>query len=396
MDKIRLNMKITALLLWGIFHLPLFSFGQGMVFFEGSWAQVLEKAQQENKHVFVDAYTDWCGPCKMMAKNIFPLPEVGSFYNKHFINYKFNMEKGDGKEFAKAFQVGVYPSYLFFNAEGRLLHRTVGYKQGPQFTADGAAALDTTRQLITNIIKYQSGNREPQLLYNLALGLSDAGAPDPGIEEAYLKTQTGEELYSVQNYNFLLTNQAGYRGKAFRLLLEQKQKFAVTAGETEVYAKLSSVLFQALQYAVSNQMPLLKDSILKDINDFPAPYKEKYIAYAELIQLAPSPDREKYFGAIIHYMDTYGTGDIDKINAYASEIVNTREPEKIQKALEWLNHAITIQPNVRSYENLCYAYLISDNKTLAKQHAENGIRLVQNTGEDDSLLRTYLSQAEQP
>ena len=42
------------------------------------------KARQENKLVFVDGYTVWCGPCAYMMKNVFPLKEVGDFYNKNF------------------------------------------------------------------------------------------------------------------------------------------------------------------------------------------------------------------------------------------------------------------------------------------------------------------------
>ena len=40
-----------------------------------TWQAVLDKAKQENKYIFVDAFTTWCGPCKMMAKNIFPKPD---------------------------------------------------------------------------------------------------------------------------------------------------------------------------------------------------------------------------------------------------------------------------------------------------------------------------------
>ncbi|MEO0469894.1 MAG: thioredoxin family protein, partial [Bacteroidota bacterium] len=63
----------------------------GIKFFEGSWDDALAKAKKEKKVVFVDAYTDWCGPCKAMARNTFPNDDVGEFFNKHFINYKYNM-----------------------------------------------------------------------------------------------------------------------------------------------------------------------------------------------------------------------------------------------------------------------------------------------------------------
>ena len=73
----------------------------GIKFFEGSWEEVLAEAKKQNKPVFVDAYTSWCGPCKWMAKNIFTLESIGEFFNKNFVNYKFNMEKGEGPAFAR-------------------------------------------------------------------------------------------------------------------------------------------------------------------------------------------------------------------------------------------------------------------------------------------------------
>jgi hypothetical protein len=35
---------------------------QGIQFFEGSWSDVVAAAAEQNKLIFVDAYTVWCGP----------------------------------------------------------------------------------------------------------------------------------------------------------------------------------------------------------------------------------------------------------------------------------------------------------------------------------------------
>ena len=58
----------------------------GIKFEQGNWANTLAKAKAENKIVFVDAYTTWCGPCKKMDAETFPDKMVGDFYNKNFIN----------------------------------------------------------------------------------------------------------------------------------------------------------------------------------------------------------------------------------------------------------------------------------------------------------------------
>ena len=68
----------------------------------------LEKAQELTKKtprpIIVDVYTEWCGPCKMLAARTFTDPRVVEFVNQRFYAVKFNAESGDpvtfkGKEY---------------------------------------------------------------------------------------------------------------------------------------------------------------------------------------------------------------------------------------------------------------------------------------------------------
>ena len=58
-----------------------------------SFSEALVAASLEGKQVFVDFYTDWCGPCKRMSRETFPKESVGKYMNSHFINLKINAEK---------------------------------------------------------------------------------------------------------------------------------------------------------------------------------------------------------------------------------------------------------------------------------------------------------------
>jgi thiol-disulfide isomerase/thioredoxin len=102
---------------------------------------VKEKAQQEKKVIFVDVYTSWCIPCKKMTNEVFILPEVGARFNKDFINYKIDAEKGEGIELAKQYKVGSYPTYLFVNPDGTLVYRSVGSMPAEKFLGEARLAL---------------------------------------------------------------------------------------------------------------------------------------------------------------------------------------------------------------------------------------------------------------
>jgi len=112
----------------------------GIQFETGTWSQVKEKAQQEKKVIFVDVYTSWCIPCKKMTNEVFILPEVGARFNKDFINYKIDAEKGEGIELAKQYKVGSYPTYLFVNPDGTLVYRSVGSMPAEKFLGEARLA----------------------------------------------------------------------------------------------------------------------------------------------------------------------------------------------------------------------------------------------------------------
>ena len=57
----------------------------GMKFTERAWSDLLAKAKASDQIIFMDAYTTWCGPCKMMSKKVFTDKEVGDYYNTNFM-----------------------------------------------------------------------------------------------------------------------------------------------------------------------------------------------------------------------------------------------------------------------------------------------------------------------
>lgn len=116
-------------------------YAQGMEFFQGSWAEVLDASKKQNKPIFVDAYATWCGPCKYMTYNVFPEEKVGEFFNENFINYKFDMEKGEGPKFASEYRVTAYPTFLFIDKDGAVQYRSMGGKQADAFIQLGNDAL---------------------------------------------------------------------------------------------------------------------------------------------------------------------------------------------------------------------------------------------------------------
>ena len=100
----------------------------------GDFKSLVAQAEKEDKLIFIDAFAEWCGPCKYMSSNIFPLKEVGDYLNKNFVNAKIDMEKGEGPAIGRKFNVRGYPTFLILDSNGKEITRIVGAsRSGDEF-----------------------------------------------------------------------------------------------------------------------------------------------------------------------------------------------------------------------------------------------------------------------
>lgn len=103
--------------------------GVGIEFQAINLEEAKKLAKETNKLIFIDVYTAWCGPCKLMAKGPFQEEKVGKIFNKKFINLKIDAEKdADGLFVSRAYSVRAYPTLLFINGDGKLVKNIIGYQ----------------------------------------------------------------------------------------------------------------------------------------------------------------------------------------------------------------------------------------------------------------------------
>jgi len=244
----------------GLLLSPLISnAADGIQFFEGSWKALLQLAKEQNKPIFVDVYTDWCPPCKRMDKEVLPLPAVGAVYNKSFINYKLDAEKGEGIKLAKQYEVGAFPTYLYLTPEGVLLARVLDYQEPDTFIAYAQEAVAKNReQVLTNLDKqFQAGNRDLNFLKTYIIQKKDLGLDNSLEFDAYLNAQAGTEREKPANIDFISNNLNHAKGAAFDLLVK-----AYPSVDQARQQKLAPLLFNLSADAFR---PALGEGRLQDI-----------------------------------------------------------------------------------------------------------------------------------
>ncbi|MHB1922080.1 MAG: thioredoxin family protein [Chitinophagaceae bacterium] len=115
----------------------------GIEFEIGNWNSVLAQASKKNKLIFLEVGTSWCSPCHLMAQEVFTQKATGEYFNKHFINFTIDAEKGEGRKVASRYPIEFYPTYLFINSQGKLIYKDHGFCNGDQLIRMGKKAILT-------------------------------------------------------------------------------------------------------------------------------------------------------------------------------------------------------------------------------------------------------------
>ncbi len=158
------------------------AFGGGKGFQDLSLEQALAKAKAENKYVFIDFYTTWCAPCKLMANTTFQDPQVIAWLEEHTLALAVDADAQS--KLAKRFDVKVYPTLLWLKSDGTTAYRLDGSRNTDQFLLDCAAAIDSERPDERAREALTADPDNPLLQYRLASALVSVGKFDQGLAAA--------------------------------------------------------------------------------------------------------------------------------------------------------------------------------------------------------------------
>lgn len=233
-------------------------------FADSSWDLVLQRAKKEGKSVFLYAYTPSCRFCAQMEKDVFVNEAVADFYNSTFISHKINIEDGaEGAALAKKYAIVGFPTYLYFNRKGELLHQSGSAKPATEFLLDGQNATNPQKALFSLKRRYNSGERSAVLLYNYSNALSyyhQKDSPEEIVVAEYLKTQSVQQLASEKNLHYIFDKQLSFVSPATQYFLQNQHKFTPLYNEEEVKRKAEQIVTRTARVAGNEgDLGLLKE-----------------------------------------------------------------------------------------------------------------------------------------
>jgi len=226
--------------------------------FENSltWAQVKQKAKAENKFIFIDAYTTWCGPCKQMSREVFPVKQVGDFFNKHFISVAIQFDvnekddehtkkwRNEAEQIKSLYRIAAYPTYLFLAADGELRHSIVGAIFNPEeFISKASEALDPKSNLQGRKTEFLDGNRSEAFLLSLINSANAARDPQlPEYVNAYLLSQDPNKR-TEESFKVAALGTINLDDLAFKLIVDHPESATNALGKHQRADVLTPVIF---------------------------------------------------------------------------------------------------------------------------------------------------------
>ncbi len=265
---------------------------QGIEFFEGTWKEALELSSKEDKLIFVDAYTTWCGPCKRMAKMVFTQEEVGAVYNQKFINIKMDMEAEKNMEFISNYPVSAYPTLLFISGDGSVVHKEVGGKDVNAFLGLVDIVDKKFDRSLAYVEEYEAGRRDYEFVLKYIESLNKSSKSSVKVSNDFIRSRP--ELSEEQWTAFYYEAASEIDSRLFDEFIARKDLLLKSYSEEQVKTKVRSAADNTVLKAINYEMMSLVDEAIQKYKLF-HPKKESRLYEME---------------SKMHFYK--GTGNVDK------------------------------------------------------------------------------------
>ena len=271
-------------------------FGQGVNFEHLTFDEALAKAKAENKLIFMDCYTTWCGPCKYMTENVFPQEKAGEYFNPKFVCVKFDMEKGEGPELAKRFGVRAYPTFFIIRPDGTMQHTVVGGGEVDDFIARIEKGLNEKTSLDYLNKLYEKGKMNKKQLIAYQIALLDAYDKAKSTEVSEKLNAVLKDKDKMKKEYWPIMENDGYGSDNFKLVVNNVVTFRKNIGKE----KVDSYLYNNYSRAIDNTMrrgakePAAQlNQIRQELANLDLEKKDQLTAKLDLIEAAANGDVEK-------------------------------------------------------------------------------------------------------
>ncbi|MEM1214824.1 MAG: thioredoxin domain-containing protein [Bacteroidota bacterium] len=297
------------------------TFAQGIDFFHGEWSAALEQAKAQDKLIFVDAYAEWCGPCKRMAANVFPQEAVGAYYNRNFISLKIDMEAPENNEFRGKYPVAAFPTLFYIDAAGEVVSKVTGALDADKLIAAGKSALAQAEPSEDYATAYADGDRDPELVYKYVRSLIRNEESHLKVANDYLRDQ--DDLNTSENLQFILLAATEADSRIFKMMTDRKAAIVAETSEDMFYGQVRAACEATVRKAIEYSSTSLLDEAIAQMETHHSAEAAQQFRYQSQMQYAKAHrDAERYATAAEGHLKDIIYDEASKTHDFALRIAN--------------------------------------------------------------------------
>ena len=330
----------------------LFAQHRSITFEHTSFKEIKAKALKENKLIFIDAYTSWCGPCKRMAREVFTNDTVADYYNKNFVNAKIDMEKGEGVDIAKQYDVRCYPNLLFVDGNGNIVHRVAGGMSPKEFIALGEETKTPEKCFSYYTKNYEANKQNSDFIANYIAARENTCLESENFINDYFALQARKDLISKKNWNMIKNYVNSTESKEFDYVVTNRVQFEKAFEPNEVNDKIEQVYNNSLFQIIKTE-PFDKDkyaNLKEKITSLELKNANRILFEADLFLAEKTGDWNTYAKQAISQADLFYMKDAGQLNSLAWNFYEkVTDKNDLLKAESWAKTACDMD---NSYANL--------------------------------------------
>jgi thiol-disulfide isomerase/thioredoxin len=324
--------------------------------------------------VLVDAYTDWCGWCKLMDREVFSREDVGKLMNERFVSVKLEMEKEEiGQKLARKFSVSAFPSYLIFTSDGVLHAQLIGYREAEEW-------LDVLHETLNEetpprpAISVGLTDRTYPEFYSAVFGLpekpDDWGAVQNAAAEYFLTLDPLDEVGFMVASRFT----SAVNDSVGNAIIDRADDLREGFGEDLANGFLGDLFYYQAQKASEAEdeeaVKRLMERHKEVLPDERLARRQLLIQYYESLKLY-----DKMTAEINQIVNELSPG---AINSVAWDLyLNCDEPRSLHRAVEWMHWAIEREENYEYIDTYAALLYKTDQLEKAREQAERAISMAQ-------------------
>lgn len=363
-----------------------------------SLSDMLKAAKKQHKSIFIDAYTDWCGWCKVLDKEVFADKVFADTLHKYFIPVKLEMEKDSlGVIIARKYGIRSFPIALILNEDGRLITQIKGYSPIDAYTKELQDAIEKTKAKV--VVTGYSSN------YNLKY-------PDSYLKHFPMPSKKREKRDSVQVNNYL-ANQNNWNNEIVWLTLKTERfilstanqdkliqllpDFAKSFGESEAKDLYIAIADKRIKQLMSADELVFIKEVQKITQNMNASSVWWYDFNYKLDYYKNKKDYNKVTTLVDEFVNsTHQKNNVGSINEVAWELYQScNDTSLLNRAIGWMQNCVLPKAPLFNYIDTYAALLYKTGKLEeAKAQAKLAIKIGKVDGEKTTETEKLLGQIE--